>query len=267
MFNSAEIKAIVFDLDGTLYIKDIEYVKGKGCIKDAHFYLNYQAWIEMSSGDDPYTVAKSLRNRYTEDSKIPGKVISVVADIPQDKIDAYKALVREYGSNGKVFANEFELPGSFLHTELIQYVSHDQILAPSQGVTEVIAQCKSKFNIGIMTSETILTVEKIMMGMSLSIDDFTMNTGDDYKIFCNNNIEAKKPSPEGFVKSYQSYGLDPEQVAYVGDVFEKDIIPALKLGMQAVHVVQDDDIDSGIKPSESGEYLELARLEDLLQFI
>lgn len=267
MFSSARIKAIVFDLDGTLYIKDLEYVKDKGCIKDAHFYLNYQAWIEMSSGRDPYEVAQSLRKRYAMDAQIPGKVVSVVAGIPKDKISAYKALVKKHGSNGKVFANEFSLPGSFLHTELIQHVSHDQILAPSQSVTQVIGQCKSKFDIGIMTSETIITVEKIMVGLNLSISDFTMDTGDEYKVFCNNNIESKKPSPEGFVKSYESFGLNPEEVVYVGDVFEKDIVPALQLGMQAVHVVQDDDVISGIRPSDFGEYLEVARLEDMLKFI
>jgi HAD superfamily hydrolase (TIGR01549 family) len=47
---------------------------------------------------------------------------------------------------------------------------------------------------------------------------------------------VEKPSPEFFARVVDAAGVPAEQVAYVGDLVEVDIKPALAAGMVAVHV-------------------------------
>ncbi|MCC7565416.1 MAG: HAD family hydrolase [Methanomicrobiaceae archaeon] len=47
---------------------------------------------------------------------------------------------------------------------------------------------------------------------------------------------CKKPSPRIFQSALKQLGLSPGEVLVIGDSFENDIIPALKLGMQALFV-------------------------------
>ena len=44
----------------------------------------------------------------------------------------------------------------------------------------------------------------------------------------------RKPSPEFFARVVQAAGLPPEQIAYVGDRLDNDVLPAADAGMTSV---------------------------------
>ncbi len=47
---------------------------------------------------------------------------------------------------------------------------------------------------------------------------------------------VEKPDPRFFKHMVQETGLEPEQIAYVGDRIDNDVLPALKAGMKAVFI-------------------------------
>jgi HAD superfamily hydrolase (TIGR01549 family) len=47
---------------------------------------------------------------------------------------------------------------------------------------------------------------------------------------------VEKPSPEFFERIVAETGVDPGEIAYVGDRVDNDVVPALAAGMIAVHV-------------------------------
>jgi HAD superfamily hydrolase (TIGR01509 family) len=47
---------------------------------------------------------------------------------------------------------------------------------------------------------------------------------------------AEKPAPEFFARVADEAGVAPEQIAYVGDRVDNDVVPALAAGMVAVHI-------------------------------
>jgi FMN phosphatase YigB (HAD superfamily) len=47
---------------------------------------------------------------------------------------------------------------------------------------------------------------------------------------------VSKPQPEFFARVVEEAGTSPEQIAYVGDRVDNDVVPALAAGLVAVHV-------------------------------
>lgn len=48
--------------------------------------------------------------------------------------------------------------------------------------------------------------------------------------------EVSKPDPRFFARVAAELGLPPEEIAYVGDRVDNDVVPALEAGMVAVHL-------------------------------
>jgi putative hydrolase of the HAD superfamily len=55
-------------------------------------------------------------------------------------------------------------------------------------------------------------------------------------VIFSSDLGFKKPDPRIFLAGAQALGLNAEEILYVGDNFENDIIPSVKLGMKAMHI-------------------------------
>jgi putative hydrolase of the HAD superfamily len=55
-------------------------------------------------------------------------------------------------------------------------------------------------------------------------------------IIFSSDLGFKKPDPRIFLAGVKALGLNVEEVLYIGDNFENDIIPSVKLGMKAMHI-------------------------------
>ena len=55
-------------------------------------------------------------------------------------------------------------------------------------------------------------------------------------VIFSSDLGFKKPDPRIFLAGARALGLNEEEVLYIGDNFENDIIPSVKLGMKAMHI-------------------------------
>jgi putative hydrolase of the HAD superfamily len=55
-------------------------------------------------------------------------------------------------------------------------------------------------------------------------------------VIFSSDLGFKKPDPRIFLAGARALGLNEKDVLYIGDNFENDIIPSVKLGMKAMHI-------------------------------
>ena len=81
-------------------------------------------------------------------------------------------------------------------------------------------------------------------------------------LFIGSEINLFKPSPAIFTYAAKNIGLENDEFCYIGDCFETDILPCLNLGIMAVYLDRNDEIQS-----ESLNYLKLKTLNELPDFL
>ena len=55
-------------------------------------------------------------------------------------------------------------------------------------------------------------------------------------VIFSSDLGFKKPDPRIFLAGARALGLNEKEVLYIGDNFENDIIPSVKLGMKSMHI-------------------------------
>jgi putative hydrolase of the HAD superfamily len=55
-------------------------------------------------------------------------------------------------------------------------------------------------------------------------------------VIFSSDLGFKKPDPRIFLAGARALGLNENEVLYIGDNFENDIIPSVKLGMKSMHI-------------------------------
>ncbi|GAB1645517.1 HAD family hydrolase [Krasilnikovia sp. MM14-A1259] len=93
-------------------------------------------------------------------------------------------------------------------------------------VRECLAQLKADgYFVGVAGNQTA-RAGRLLHELNLGVD--LIATSDDWK--------AEKPGTEFFAKLIESAGCAPEQIAYVGDRLDNDILPALNAGLTTVFI-------------------------------
>lgn len=122
------------------------------------------------------------------------------------------------GKSKKFYAEAFATQFPFQ-----QYVSQDKDV---QSAISFLKQ--KKIGLGVYTSLPREPLVTILGLLGLHSDYFTLLSGDD--------VQKGKPDPEGFEKIVQLCGVPAQQILFVGDSEQKDIIPAKSVGMKTVLV-------------------------------
>ena len=55
-------------------------------------------------------------------------------------------------------------------------------------------------------------------------------------VIFSSDLRYRKPGPRIFMEAARTLKLQPGELMYIGDSFENDIIPSIKLGMKAMHI-------------------------------
>lgn len=84
---------------------------------------------------------------------------------------------------------------------------------------------ESGYRVGIAANQPERT-EAFLQGLGLELDLVASSA----------RWGIQKPAPEFFARIAAEVGLAPEEIAYVGDRVDNDVLPALEAGMVAVHV-------------------------------
>jgi putative hydrolase of the HAD superfamily len=97
---------------------------------------------------------------------------------------------------------------------------------PVVGALEVLAAAKRSATVGVVTNGLVETQKEKLQICSLSgLIDFMITSEE---------AGFKKPSPEIFQAALQKANATSSETIFVGDSWASDIIPACKLGMQAI---------------------------------
>lgn len=272
IFNADIIEKVVFDVDGTFYIKNKEYTSGRGSIQTAHDFFRFLAFQELTKNPKmEREIFEELVSEYQRRVK-NGTLKEAVSSVPQKIKESYLELVKKYGANGKVFPGEFNTRPNFFQ-ELYSYTDFASILPPDTRLQQTFQYLKQEgYDLGIFTTDVFSTTKAVAQALGFSLDDFRMNTGDEYPILCAENVAEKKPSTEGFERLKQVFQIDdPQKILYVGDHSKKDVEVPLKCGLQAAHVIHSGTLDTSIATMSIGaqdaEYAKLGSVYALTNLL
>ncbi|MFH1064318.1 MAG: HAD family hydrolase [Candidatus Woesearchaeota archaeon] len=247
--NTNDISHLIFDVDGTLYDKQREYIVGHGSIEDSHEFFRYATYSRArAQGNilDEAALIEEVGHEYRKKLR-GGQLIDAIRAYSEEIKREYTTLVKKHGSNGKVFVNEFGTDSRFF-AQIVGKTDFENILAEDRMFTQTLDTLRNRgYSLGILTTEVFSTVETVARVMGFSLDTMAFENykgkpelisreGTNYPILCSENVKDKKPSREGFDKIMSITGAPASNIVYVGDHIKKDVSAPLALGMNAIHV-------------------------------
>lgn len=151
--------------------------------------------------------------------------------------------------------NSAGIDGHDFFTKLWQKIPLDQYIKPNHKLQELFAQSQQFTHILHTNSNTLEVVKLKLNCLGLSIDNFS-------EILTFPRAGYQKPDLEAFEMLLESTHQAAEQILYIGDRPEVDLLPAKKVGLHTALVTYDRENVSGFEPdlvfetaSEVLEYL------------
>jgi len=202
-------------------------------------------WFDMAGTlyhETPEFEAEHNRVRYTTYAEVTG-----ITDMAQAERE-YEALQKQYGSNSAVFTS-LGKPSDFWQIAF-DNVDLSTLLKPDPEITATLEALAGKLPISLFTNLKRTKIEPVLRLLDIDPALFTHSiSGDD--------LVHRKPHPEGYCKVVELSGLPANQLLYVGDKVDKDVLPAKAEGIQTCLLWQN---------SPEATYSAL-RFKDLLEII
>ncbi len=196
------IKAIIFDMDGTLYTNTD--------IKDQFAKAAY------------YTLAKS--------DNIP-------IDQAQDLIEERRAELKAKSGFPVPYTltlKSFDIPIKVWHKENIAFFDPRNFLHKDEKLKASLVKLKKNHRLAVMTNNNRIQTERVIEALELD--------GLFDRVFTFNSFEILKPKLEFFKKAAAELGIQPKVCLYVGNRYDVDLQPAQEIGMQIFKVEGPEDI-------------------------
>lgn len=189
-FSSDEIRGIVFDLDGTLYVCD----KFASEIQDAAAV--YVAGIKRLSYAEAIQLMAETRQRLTQEN---------------GTVQTISAVCTELGGNVQEMHRFFE-----------QTLRPEAYLIRDERVIRLLKCLAGQFSIYIYTNNNRILTARIMN--YLGIDSIANET------FTIDDAWRAKPDEEMVVRIIKTIGLEPKETLFVGDRYDVDLRVPDQLG-------------------------------------
>lgn len=190
------IKAIIFDLDGTLYTSDE--------IRKQFATAAY------------YTLAKAQR--------IPLEHAKELIEARRTELEADSGFPAPYS----LTLRSFNITINTWHKENIEFLDPRCYLQKDDKLKHSLKELKEHFCLAIMTNNNKVQAERVLEALEL-IELFD-------KIYTYNSFEILKPDPVFFKKTAAGLGVEPDACLFVGDRYDVDLQPAKEIGMQILEV-------------------------------
>ena len=196
------IKAIIFDMDGTLYVSDE--------IREQFAAAAYHtlATADQISLDRARDLIEERRAKLKAESGFP---------------TPYTLTLRSFN----ILINKW-------HKENIKFFDPRNYLHKDKKLKKALIELKKDFCLAIMTNNNKVQTDRVLEGLEL-IDLFD-------KVYTYNSFEALKPDPVFFKKTAEELGIEPEACLFIGDRYDVDLRPAKELGMHILEVKGPEDI-------------------------
>ncbi|WP_268913176.1 HAD family hydrolase [Lentilactobacillus sp. SPB1-3] len=202
------IKAIVFDVDDTLYNQEPSF--------NAAFRSVFNADIDNE-------LLKQLYMNYQKQFYL------VQAKACQDQLDLTDSeanfhslhhTFKKFDINGltKETADQFEE----------EFFNNRENIQLADGLSTIFNQLSTKFKLGIITNGT--NKDQLSKIMKLKLQHWISRD----QIITSEDAHAAKPDPLIFTMMNRKFDLRGSEMLYVGSSFDEDIVPAKKAGWQTV---------------------------------
>lgn len=119
---------------------------------------------------------------------------------------------------------------------------------------ETLQELQKRYRLGIITNGPGRAQR-----MKLVQSGLKKYFSDDH-IIVSGEIGIQKPDPGIFLEACRRLNVEPAEAVHVGDLYGRDVIGALKAGMQAVWMVAQSRREGG------GDVLKIVKIKDLLDY-
>lgn len=196
------IKAIIFDLDGTLY-------------KSAEVYQKF--------AEAAYHTYARLKNTTLEQAK----------KILEERREELKR-TRGYAVPYTLALISFGIPIEKWHEENIKFFNAGNYLKKDENLKAVLKKLKAGYKLAVLTNNNKIQTGRILKALGIErLFDY---------IFTYESFKLIKPNPEIFQEVTKKLGLKFPKCLMVGDRYNVDLIPAEELGMKIYEVKGPEDI-------------------------
>ncbi len=196
------IKAIIFDMDGTLY----------------------------TNTDIKEQFAKAAYSTLAKSDNIP-------IDQAQDLIEKRRAELKAKSGFPVPYTltlESFDIPIKVWHKENIAFFDPRDFLHKDEKLKASLVKLKKNHRLAVMTNNNRIQTERVIEALELD--------GLFDRVFTFNSFEILKPDLEFFKKAAAELGIEPKACLYVGDRYDVDLQPAQETGMQILEVKGPEDI-------------------------
>ncbi len=157
---------------------------------------------------------------YATYGEVVGKPVS------SELIEEFKKIHKIHKSNSAVFTTGLGLPPSY-RQEKIQSANFEKMYAlKSEIIPEVLDALRKKVPISIFSN---MKMDKLLPHIGIPLSWFT-------HFLCGSEFKNPKPALDGFYKLVEVTGIPAENILFIGDSVEKEMIPAKKVGIQTAIV-------------------------------
>jgi putative hydrolase of the HAD superfamily len=193
--------------------------------------------------------------------------------LPASFEEAYQVLrevVEEYGSNYSYHFDQMLKRLNVKPSKMKLYITAGTIayhdvkfsnIRPFHDVIPALIELrKREIKICVLSDgEALKQYEKILR---LRIHDFLD------EIIISEEVGIRKPNPKLFEIPLHRFGIQPQQCVYIGDNYERDIIPCLELGIHTVLIHRGGKHDSAVpKMGDKKPDYEISSLSELDQIV
>jgi len=204
--DNKHIKAVLFDLDDTLFDHKFSRRKGLAALQEKF----------------PQLKASSIEDLEKEHEKLLSADYGRVLDGKVSAVDATTQRIRKlcemHGIN--LDSEEAKIATSIYSKA---YMKSRQAVPGSK---ELLTALKNKAKVGVVTNGLVgAQIEKLRVCQVAEPLDF---------IVISEAVEQKKPSKEIFELALKRANVRPSEAVYVGDSWDSDVLPAVSVGMKAV---------------------------------
>lgn len=180
-------------------------------------------WFDFS--DTIASVNRDAHNklRYESYAKVTGKKLTRELIVEYEKLyDVHKK------SNASIFKSMGKPAGFW--SDVVNSVNPKTFYElTDENIPEVLTELSKIMPVSIFSN---INLEKILPALGINKKIFT-------HILSSSMVGAPKPALDGFKKMIELSKLPPEEILYIGDGLEKDIVPAQKVGLVAGTVLQE----------------------------
>lgn len=174
-------------------------------------------WFDFSD-----TIATPDKHRHDELRYSVFARLKSKADSEQSRKE-YDALLEKYGgSNSNVFVQTFGFDGSFWPSQIANEVNNGLYILMDKSVPDILMSLSKVVPISVFSN---IDTTNAMKPLGINTDIFT-------NIFSASGLQYPKPHPEGYKKIIELSRLPADEILYIGDMEQKDIIPAKSVGLK-----------------------------------